>query len=284
MQDLAEIIDQLSARVDALESENQRLRGHNEQREGEAVSRRKALRLGGLAAGAAGAAVLFRPGTAHAGSVGPLQMGVNNDETTATTGLTSTNNTDTLHLGNTGSGTALNVTTTNGNGIVVLPGNGFGVAARASQGGAGLSGAAGKGTGPAIEAVVFEFDAATECMTSVQLGRGKGIASTIANPNNTNEAVFGTTTGKGHAVTGEINNAGGVGSAVFGTTNGAGAAVQGRSAKGVGAKFEGKVAQIQLVPSTATTHPATGSSGQLFVDSFHRLWYCVAGNHWKQLV
>src|SRR5262249_51836910 len=120
--------------------------------------------------------------------------------------------------------------------------------------------------------------------TCDQNGTGRGIFVNVDNTTSGATAVFGKTIGTGEAVTGGISNAASSASAIFGGTSGSGAAVEGKSAKGVGGKFTGKTAQIQLVPSSASTHPTSGQPGQLFVDSIHRLWYCITGNRWKQLV
>jgi hypothetical protein len=51
----------------------------------------------------------------------------------------------------------------------------------------------------------------------------------------------------------------------------------------VGATFEGKTAQVELVPSPESSHPSSGAPGQLFVDNAKRLWFCRGGNDWQQL-
>jgi hypothetical protein len=52
---------------------------------------------------------------------------------------------------------------------------------------------------------------------------------------------------------------------------------------GRGGVFEGGAAQVQLVPSTAPTHPVLGQAGDLFLDANHHLWLCLGGASWKQL-
>jgi hypothetical protein len=47
--------------------------------------------------------------------------------------------------------------------------------------------------------------------------------------------------------------------------------------------FKGGKAQLRLVPSTATTHPASGTLGDLFLDKNTRLWFCKGGSTWKQI-
>jgi hypothetical protein len=47
-----------------------------------------------------------------------------------------------------------------------------------------------------------------------------------------------------------------------------------------------KKAQLRVVPSKASSHPTSGRRGDLFVDSFGRLWFCQAGGKaatWKKV-
>lgn len=62
-----------------------------------------------------------------------------------------------------------------------------------------------------------------------------------------------------------------------------GIGVFGFSEQGRGGVFTGPAAPLQLTPSTATTHPASGGAGDLFVDKSKRLWFCKGGTTWKQL-
>jgi hypothetical protein len=73
----------------------------------------------------------------------------------------------------------------------------------------------------------------------------------------------------------------GVYGAAVGTTSSVG--VRGESTSGRGGSFVGKLAQLRLAPSSATTHPHSGAKGDLFVDSKTRLWFCKGGTTWKQL-
>jgi hypothetical protein len=87
-------------------------------------------------------------------------------------------------------------------------------------------------------------------------------------------------------VWGEIVNASSPAAAVIGTTIGAGSAVYGASARGRGATFRSKVAQVRLVPANAASHPLTGKRGDVFLDHAGRLWFCTATGKpagWKQL-
>ena len=68
------------------------------------------------------------------------------------------------------------------------------------------------------------------------------------------------------------------------STTSANAAVQGiAGAGGRGGKFTGGAAQISLTPGGGSSHPASGSAGDLYVDKTYRLWFCKGGTAWKQL-
>jgi hypothetical protein len=54
-------------------------------------------------------------------------------------------------------------------------------------------------------------------------------------------------------------------------------------ATGRGAQLSGGAAQLQLMPSTASTHPSGGKLGDLFLDKSGRLWFCKGGTTWKQI-
>lgn len=60
--------------------------------------------------------------------------------------------------------------------------------------------------------------------------------------------------------------------------------VRGESPAGRGGVFKGAAAQVRLAASTASTHPASGQRGDLFVDKVGRLWFCKTGTTWKLLV
>jgi len=59
--------------------------------------------------------------------------------------------------------------------------------------------------------------------------------------------------------------------------------VFGIGVNGRGGVFQGGKAQVQLLPSTAESHPARGSAGDLFVDKKKRLWFCKGGTAWVRL-
>ncbi len=90
------------------------------------------------------------------------------------------------------------------------------------------------------------------------------------------------TTGNPHAVTAYLSNVGNTASAVYGSTAGTGAGIEGRSDRGRGGQFTGRVAQIRLLPGTGP-HPSSGSTGDLYLDNKGALWFCKGGANWKQL-
>jgi hypothetical protein len=104
-----------------------------------------------------------------------------------------------------------------------------------------------------------------------------------ASDNNSAPALEVEHDGRGHGVYSHLESASTTRAALRGNTLGTGAGVDASSAQGVGGKFTGQKAQIYLVPSTASSHPASGSPGQLFVDKSKRLWYCTGTSTWLQL-
>jgi hypothetical protein len=288
MDNLAAVIEELAARVSALEKENAELRSERARTpERKPVSRRNALRLGGLAAGAAAGTMFLRPTAAHAGT-GNLQFGTDNDAGVDDTSLTSSNPNQTLEVLNSGNGEALKAHTSNAADTqptmhVVDDGLGGAIFAECTSldednstpaiigeavsggvigftdgSGPGVAGFGDAGTGPGVGAVVFTDSATTNALEAVQFGKGK--------------AVFA-----------EVLNATSSANSVSATTIGSGAGINASSSKGPGGKFTGKTAQVLLVPSTASTPPTSGTAGALFVDKSKRLWYCKGGTSWKQL-
>jgi hypothetical protein len=153
------------------------------------------------------------------------------------------------------------------------------------------------------------------------VGTGAGVYGQIDNPSSDFSAVTGVTNGSGSAVGGVATGSGpalaglvfggtgpgiqaqilnktsaqpgldastnGTGPAVQGKATGSGIGLNGASTNGRGAVLSGGAAPAQLVPSsTATTHPTSGQTGDLFVDKTARLWFCTAGGTtatWKQV-
>jgi len=59
--------------------------------------------------------------------------------------------------------------------------------------------------------------------------------------------------------------------------------VYGHADDGRGGVFSGDTAQIQLQAPSASSHPASGALGDLFVDNHKRLWFCKGGATWVRL-
>jgi hypothetical protein len=166
-----------------------------------------------------------------------------------------------------------------------------------------------EGTGPGVGLTVFVNDATTSEPGSPVFS-GPGIV--VGTESGTGLAV--TTSGHGHAVVVKSTSGSadkdaviieyaGKGKALYvessGTENGDGSitGINGGNGAGVlgqhtstdqsgygliglagtygrGAQLSGGAAALQLVPSTATTHPTNGKAGDMFVDSNARLWFC----------
>jgi hypothetical protein len=126
------------------------------------------------------------------------------------------------------------------------------------------------GSGPGVGAIGFG-------------GTGSPIVGWTADTSSAAPTIEAEQDGVGHGVFAHIEKTTNTHAAVRANTIGVGAAVDASSSLGTGGVFRGKKAQIQLVPSTASTHPSTGAKGQLYVDKSARLWYCYATNKWKQI-
>jgi len=278
--------------------------------------RRNLLRLGGAAAAVGAGAMMLRPSPAGA-TTNTMNFGAENDAGTDSTGLTSSNpNSDTLHVANTSagggtSGRAINAhisdaasdaaviyatqdgtgngitaeitSSTGGAAVLGLGLNGGGVAGGTAGVGAGALGVTFGDAGPGVLAVGYDDTSTGTALEAVQNGTGTGIYSHIDLTTNSKRAVNATTIGTGPAIVGSVNNGASKAPGVAGTAAGTGPGISGTSTKGVGGLFKGATAQLQLTPSSASTHPAKGSAGQLFVDKSTRLWYCHGGTSWKQL-
>ena len=255
------------------------------------LDRRGILRFGGGAALAGATAALLRPsvaGAATAAGTGPMRFGTSNAALTRSTGLSSTNGKYSLHVTNAGLGDAIvgDVTKSTGHSSGVVG---------TSIGGAGVAGST-RGDGPGVRAYVFpgargsalqartdESDNSAPTVVASQGGTGHGVYAHIENVKNASRAVYARTMGTGQAVLALVTNAQSSAAAVRAATKGAGPGIDAASSRGVGAVFAGKTAQVQLVPSSAASHPAKGSSGQLFVDRANRLWFCREGTNWQRL-
>ncbi len=253
------------------------------------LDRRGILQFGGAAALAGTAAVLMTTKAVGAATTtGIMHFGASNGAGSANTGLSSSNTKSTLHIKNAGIGHGVVGDASNANG------SGYGVWGTGDKG-AGVAGGT-RGTGPgvrayaepgaggsAIQALTLEGSNTSPTISAHQIGQGHGLYSHIENATSPGRALYGRTIGTGHAVLGSILNAQSDVAAAKATTQGSGPGLEALSAKGVGATFAGKTAQVELVPSSDSSHPASGSAGQLFVDSGRRLWFCRGGNDWQQL-
>jgi hypothetical protein len=311
MPDLSTEVQALSRRVAVLEAENAQLRAEqapNPKR----FDRRGLLRLGGVAAAASAGSVLLRPGTAGA-TTGAMQYGTDNAAGAASTGLASSNTTDTLHVTNSATGPSstktaalfAHITDTNSQGVAILAisdgvangvvgavtnpdSTGAGVAGFGVAGGGVIGKSTGigpgvlgvpAGTGPGVSGW---SSSGADGMEAINDDTGRALYSHIDSTTNSKQSVYALTIGTGNAVLGTISHSTSSASAIKGTTNGKGAAVEGASHAGPGGKFSGSV-QVLLVPSASSTHPSSSARGVLFVDHGGRLWFCKGGTSWRQL-
>lgn len=119
-----------------------------------------------------------------------------------------------------------------------------------------------------------------------QQGTGRGRSSTSrGRPTPTPRHASSTTVGAGASTSCSPDSSGATGVQV--STAGSGRAVYARTtgagSLGVGGRFTGKTAQVRLVAPGASSHPASGVKGDLFVDKSGRLWFCEGGSSWTQL-
>jgi hypothetical protein len=295
MGEIEQQVQILADRVTRLERENAELRAQLGRDDATnttpaRLDRRGLLRLGGVAAAVGAGSVLIRPGTAGAAAGDPINQGQDHNAGATRTSLTSSVATETMLVQNSGNGGALTAEITAdpapGDGPAAIFGSGVhggGVVGATTGSGPGVGGVGGVATGPGVVAAVFDDDAAGLALEVGHLGTGTATYTHIENPTNANRAMWAQTVGTGNAVYGRILHTNSTAAAVAGTTDGKGPGINGTSAGGVGGRFTGKTAQVQLVPTTASTHPASGSAGQLYVDRSKRLWYCKGGTSWKQL-
>ena len=112
---------------------------------------------------------------------------------------------------------------------------------------------------------------------------GNALHAHIDTDTSTGTAIVAATAGRGAALHATVTNPSSKATAIDARTSGVGVAIAGVSAHGVGGRFSGPIAPIQLVPSSASTHPAKGAAGTLFVDHSRRLWFCRGGSEWHRL-
>lgn len=213
-----------------------------------------------------------------------------------------------------GAGTAVHGSSDSGHGVQASSSTGIGLNAFCGIGPA-VVGASGSSDLPRSKTGVQGYANQDGASVGV-LGKsptGNGVVGFSANP--AASGVWGDNTGGGFGVAGSTG--GGPGKAAVwgdnhGSTGGVGVrgssregtavygysghlsvplapahiGVYGRSDDGRGGVFSGTVAQLRLVPSTATTHPTAGAVGDLFVDASGRLWFCTATGSpavWKRV-
>jgi len=251
------------------------------------LDRRGILRFGGVAALAGTTAAVLGAKMAGA-TTGGMHFGAGNDAGATNTALTSTNAKSTLAVKNTGVGHGIVGDASNpdgrGYGVFGTGDGGAGVAGGTRGDGPGVRAYAAPGArGPALQALTLEAHNAEPTIESHQVGAGHGLYTHIENASNASRALYARTAGIGHALLGAIVNEQSAAAAARASTKGSGPGLEAVSAKGVGASFQGKAAQIELVPSSDAFHPASGTGGQLFVDSARRLWFCRGGTQWQQL-
>jgi hypothetical protein len=168
------------------------------------------------------------------------------------------------------------IATDRSNGIEITAGQGVGVTTTVTG---GVAYEASCDDGQAFVATATSPTTAKDAVTIDYAGTSRALYAQSHNPTNINGTITGVNEGHGIGVWGEQRNSTGAGIGVVGV-----AGSQGR-----GSQFTGGVAQTRLVPGTAATHPTTGKTGDLYVDSAVRLWFCTkasAGSTaaaWKQI-
>jgi hypothetical protein len=252
---------------------------------------------GGLAAAAAGTLGRPQPASAHPRHV---HLGVANKARVVTSITNTATNGGAFGGGASGTGTGVYGSSPWGVGVYGASqyDTGVGVWGSNPDLGVGVSGTSERGYG-----------------VSGQCGQGRGVYGSgetgVYGTSDIGTGVFGTSD-SGHGIIGDCHSAtnpGIVGRSTAGNTGVQGysgpnglpdgtaktgvhghadadldsVGVRGTSPAGRGGVFEGGSAQLRLLPSTVTTHPASGRTGDLVVDSSGRLWYCRGASNWTQL-
>jgi len=240
----------------------------------EPLDRRRMLKGAGLAAAAGTAALVVAGKASPAGAItNPLNLDVINNGSSFT------------QLNYVGGGGAVPL-------IFLVNDTAF--ASNETVHAATIAGWAGQNSGETTNTGVYGFSEAPSgngvvgrANVSNSIGvRGEsngGMAAIVGAATESSRALIATTIGTGQSIWSHIDNASNTKDSIRSETTGSGSGIYASSAKGVGGKFAGKTANVQLVPSTSSNHPASGSPGQLFVDSFTRLWFCHSGTNWTQL-
>ena len=105
-----------------------------------------------------------------------------------------------------------------------------------------------------------------------------GVVGRTLDPKSLGRGLYGQVQrGRGEAVFGEIVPNDSTAAAIRARTNGSGPGILAESKSGRGIIASSAVAQMQLKPSRASSHPARGQPGDMFVDKNVRLWFCTRG-------
>ena len=219
-----------------------------------------------------------------------------------------------------GSGAAIYGQQTSGLDAAAVYGDSFISGGPGVQGVSGNTGVAGVlGSGAAGPGVEGDSGSPYPGVFGSSIGTGHGVEGQITNAASAANGVYGTTNGTGSGVAGLTTSATGAGVSgvsnasgyygvgVVGTQNSLGSGVVGKSTSGNGVygtttngigvygvsttarggQFSGGPAQIRLIPGTASTHPASGKAGDIYLDSTSRLWLCTVTSTttatWKQI-
>jgi hypothetical protein len=272
-------VDQLTALVEQLQAEVAQLKAQREdasvERAGDAdapLDRRRMLKGAGLAAAAGAAALVVTGRATPAGAINPTLTLDQSNNIIANTTLTWT--------GSAGAARCLFLV------------NDTELAPSSSTFECAIGGWAGGNTGATTTVGVYGYS---------ETGGGEGVIG-MGDTGVHGQSYFGSAGmhaegmtgparglvaqahGTGQALWAQIDNVSNTKDSVRAETSGTGSGIYATSANGAGGKFAGKTANITLVPSTASSHPASGSAGQLFVDASKRLWFCKGGTDWHQLV
>ena len=133
--------------------------------------------------------------------------------------------------------------------------------------------------GQAIVANVTSAIADLDAVTITYAGTSRAFYAESTSATNINGTITGVNDGHGVGLWGEQRNNTGSGFGVVGVGG----------SQGRGARLSGGAAALQLLPSSAATHPTTGKAGDFFVDHSTRLWFCTKASSgatpavWKQL-
>jgi len=255
-----------------------------------ALTSRRSLLVGALGgtAAAIAASVAGAQRVLAAGSDGTpiLVAGIYDDATDTTRIVNNTNVQPAFRVGNNQGGTGLEAFSGTGTGVLGS-GNGIGVRGFTNDG-KGVQADCYGATAMGVHSLSHSVAGTTYSVLS-EAWSPAGLAVLGNNYATTGHAqgVQGTSDSpQGYASTGWARHGGTgiVGASGPTFPNGsvpANTGVYGYGQTGRGGVFQGKAAQVRLVPSTATSHPASGAAGDLFLDKSRRLWLCKGGATWK---